>query len=107
MENVLPEMTPASQVWKIPYFFLFFLLNPSLSNWTRNQKMALNKKKCKSMFFNFSRNYQFSSRLKIDNEIIETVQEIKLLGTTITNDLKWAKNTEKIVKKRLTKGWNY
>ena len=71
----------------------------TISNWTRNQKMALNKKKCKSMFFNFSRNYQFSSRLKIDNEIIETVQEIKLLGTTITNDLKWAKNTEKIVKK--------
>ena len=30
--------------------------------------------------------------------IVEVVQETKLLGTIITSDLKWEKNTDKIVK---------
>ena len=61
--------------------------------------MIINKKKCETMLFNFTKNYQFSSRLKIDNEIVETVQEMKLLGTILTNDLRWNANTENIVKK--------
>ena len=28
-----------------------------------------------------------------NTDIIETVDEIKLLGTVITNDMKWEKNT--------------
>ena len=31
--------------------------------------------------------------VKIGNESIETVSETKLLGTIITDDLKWNKNT--------------
>ena len=65
-----------------------------ISQWTKDQKMMINKKKCKTMFFNFTKNYQFSSRLKIDNEIVETVQEMKLLGTIITNDLRWNASTK-------------
>ena len=65
----------------------------------KGSKMIINKKKCETMLFNFTKNYQFSSRLKIDNEIVETVQEMKLLGTIITNDLRWNANTENIVKK--------
>ena len=41
---------------------------------------------------------QFSTDIKLNNESIETVSETKLLGTIITNDLKWNKNTENIVK---------
>ena len=67
--------------------------------WTTNQKMIINKKKSKSIIFNFSRNYQFSTRLELDGEILETVEETKLLGTIISNDLKWEKNTDNIVKK--------
>ena len=51
------------------------------------------------MIFNYTKNYQFSTRLHINQEIMETVEETKLLGTIITNDLKWDKNTSHIVKK--------
>ena len=51
------------------------------------------------MLFNYTNKYQFRTRLNIDNKILETVEETKLLGTIITNDLKWDKNTDKIVKR--------
>ena len=70
-----------------------------ISEWTKAQKMKLNQSKCKNMVFNFSKNYQFSTRLKVDNERIETVKEMKLLGTILTDDLKWTRNTNNIVKK--------
>ena len=41
---------------------------------------------------------RFSTEIKLDWENIETVNETKLLGTTITNDLDWKKNTDRIVK---------
>ena len=50
------------------------------------------------MFFNFSREKQFSTNIKLNNETIETVNETKLIGTIITSDLKWNKNTDNIVK---------
>ena len=70
-----------------------------ISRWTRNQKMMINNKKSKSMIFNYTRNYQFSTRLNLEGEILETVEETKLLGTILTNDLKWEKNTDFIAKK--------
>ena len=41
----------------------------------------------------------FNTRLALNNKILETVSETKLLGTIVTNDLKWDRNTEHIVKK--------
>ena len=67
--------------------------------WTNNQKMKINKTKTKTMIFNYTNNYQFNRRLKIDNEILQTVENTKLLGTVITSDLKWDFNTKSIVKK--------
>ena len=43
------------------------------------------------MVFNFTKNYQFATRMKVNTDIIETVDEIKLLGTVITNDMKCEK----------------
>ena len=60
--------------------------------------MKLNVSKTKNIIFNFSKNNQFSTEIKLDGEVIETVNETKLLGTTITNDLNWRKNTDRIVK---------
>ena len=51
------------------------------------------------MIFNFSRKYKFSTQISCDTEKIKTVKEAKLLGTIITDDLKWDKNTAEIVKK--------
>ena len=71
----------------------------TIRNWTHNQKMMLNKKKTKAMIFNYSKDHQFTTSLKIDDEELEIVEEAKLLGVIITNDLKWNKNTEYLVKK--------
>ena len=62
--------------------------------------MVINQKKTKNMIFNYSRNYQFSTRLELEGEVLETVENTKLLGTIIIyTDLTWNKNTEAIVKK--------
>ena len=70
-----------------------------IRDWTESQKMMLNKRKTKAMIFNFSKDHQFSTSLTIDDEKLEIVEEAKLLGVILTNDLKWSKNTEYLVKK--------
>ena len=61
--------------------------------WTINQKMELNEERTKTMVFNFTRTKQFSTRLTLINQNIETVKHTKLLGTIISDNLKWNKNT--------------
>ena len=77
--------------------------NLSLINvWTKKKTMILNQKKTKNMIFNFSKNHQFQIRLNENKENIDVVDTFKLLGTIITNDLKWnteKKNTEYLTKK--------
>ena len=51
------------------------------------------------MIFNYTENFQFSTRLYLENTLLEIITETKLLGTIITADLTWNKNTEMIVKK--------
>ena len=60
--------------------------------------MKLNPKKCKNIIFNFSRNNQFATSIKIDGQEIVTVERARLLGTHVTSDLKWDVNTDEIVK---------
>ena len=61
--------------------------------------MELNEEKTKVMIFNFTRTKKFSTRLTLKEKTLETVKETKLLGTVITDDLKWTKNTKELVKK--------
>ena len=70
-----------------------------IEKWTTEQKMLINEKKTKNLIFNFTEKYQFSTRLKLNNEIIEILDSTKLLGTIISNDLRWDLNTKNIVKK--------
>ena len=60
-----------------------------IANWSKNNLMKLNAKKCKNMIFNFSRNHQFSTSIELNDEKLETVNEMKVLGTWITDKLKW------------------
>ena len=69
-----------------------------INNWTEENKMILNPKKTKNIIFNFSNNNQFTTNIKLKGENLEIVEEAKLLGTIITSDLKWKRNTEEIVK---------
>ena len=68
-----------------------------IDHWTEQKKMKLNSKKTKNQIFNFSKKHQFSTEIKIRDDVIETISETKLLGTTITSDLSWNKNTSKLI----------
>jgi hypothetical protein len=70
-----------------------------IQKWTVKQKMKLNEQKTKCMIFNFSRKKQFSTHLTLNGNHIETVKDFKLLGTIISDNLKWNKNTQFLVKR--------
>ena len=70
-----------------------------ISEWTKNNKMKLNEKKTQIMIFNHTKKYQFATRINLDGTLLETISETTLLGTVITSDLTWHRNTEMITKK--------
>ena len=51
------------------------------------------------MIFYFTDKYQFNTRLNINGANINTIEKTKLIGTVITNNLKWDENTKEIIKK--------
>ena len=51
------------------------------------------------MIFNFTNNFTFSTRTQVNENNVEIINQTKLLGVTITNDLKWEENTKMLVKK--------
>ena len=71
--------------------------------WTSLNKMCLNREKSKYIIFNFTKNFQFSTRVKLDNSLLEEVSDCRLLGVILENDLSFEKNTQSIVKKGYTR----
>ena len=61
--------------------------------------MILNQKKTKVMIFNYTDNYQFTTRLSLNNANIEVVNKAKCLGVLVSNDLKWEEKAQYLVKK--------
>ena len=51
------------------------------------------------MIVNFTENFQFHTRLKLNDSNIQVVEKMKILGTIITNKLSWSENCDIIVKK--------
>ena len=51
------------------------------------------------MIFNYTNKYKFNTRLEIEGENVAEKDQVKLLGTINTNDLKWEENTKELVKK--------
>ena len=70
-----------------------------VERWTEDNLMKLNAKKSNVMIFNFTLDYQFSTRLYMENTLLQIVNETKLLGTIITSDLTWHANSEMLIKK--------
>ena len=70
-----------------------------ISGWTVNKKMKLNENKSKLMIFNFTHNYQFSTRVHLNNSLLDIINETTLLGTVVSTDLTWHSNTEYIVRR--------
>ena len=86
--QIIPAENTQSQEW----------LN-KINDWTTNQKMEINENKTKAMLFNFTKNYQFTTRLQLKEQTVEVIENTKLLGTIISNDLKWDLNTAYLVKR--------
>ena len=63
-----------------------------ISDWTDSQKMKINDKKSSVMILNETKKYQFSTRLHLNNNLLEIIQETQLLGIIISSDLTWHKN---------------
>ena len=70
-----------------------------ISDWTTENQMQLNSKKTKAMIFNFTRNFQFSTRLELENDVTEILRETKLLGVIINDHFTWDSNTHSLVKR--------
>ena len=70
-----------------------------INDWTERNLMKLNEKKTQQIIFNFNSDKQFTTEVRLKGEPLEIVEEVKLLGVIITNDLKWDKNTSYLVKK--------
>ena len=62
-------------------------------------RMIINESKCHAFTINFSKYNTGPQNLKLNDKVIESVDQIKLLGVFLTNDLKWSVNTLNICKK--------
>ena len=65
----------------------------------------LNFSKTKFILFNPTHNYDFQPGFTLDGQEIEAVDKMKILGLTVTNDLKWKSNTDEMTKKAYKKLW--
>ena len=70
-----------------------------IEEWTRKNKTLLDSKKSNYMIFNFADSHRFATGMYLEDNILENVGETKLLGTIVSSDLKWTKNTEMLIKK--------
>ena len=64
-----------------------------ISEWNNDNLMVLNEKKSKYMIFNRS---DFNTRLTLNGRTIDQVQEVRLLGVLLSDDLKFDSNTHDI-----------
>ena len=71
----------------------------NISEWTQQKQMSLNEKKSKLMIFNFSRNYQFSTRVYLNNSLLDIIDQTRLLGTVVSTDMTWHSNTQYIIQR--------
>ena len=70
--------------------------------------MKINQKKTKVILFNNSRKYDFSPKLSFDendDDVLEVVEELRLLGVVVTSNLNWQAHVDYMCKKAFTRLW--
>ena len=67
--------------------------------------MKINFKKTKMMIFNPCTSIDFLPQFTLDDHELAVVEEMRVLGITITSDMKWATNTHNMVTKANKKLW--
>ena len=69
-------------------------------------KMVINSKKTKVIYFTKSRKWDFPPEVNLsDGSQLECIKDTKLLGVIFSDDLKWNKNTSYICEKARKKLW--
>ena len=77
----------------------------NITDYAVTNEMKINIPKSKVMLFNRSRNNDFTPEIFVGDTLLQVVDQIKLLGVVITNDLKWLANTEYITKTGYARLW--
>ena len=68
--------------------------------------MKVNLKKTKVILFNpRKRGIDFLPEVRLDGELLEVVDQLRLVGFVISDDLSWKKNTESLVSRAFAKVW--
>ena len=70
-----------------------------LEAWTKLNKMKLNTDKTNYMVINFSKTHQFTTRFEIEGQVLQKMEQTRLLGVLIDSQLSWQANTTHLVKK--------
>ena len=76
-----------------------------LKEYAEDNKMVINEAKTKIMVFNQARKVDILPKVRLNDDLIEVVDEAKLLGIMITNDLTWHKNTQYIIGRSYQRMW--
>ena len=74
--------------------------------YAEDNSMQINNKKTKLMLFNPCIVRDFMPEFSLDDQEIQLVEEMKLLGVKIQSNMKWNSNTEYIVKKAYKRLWS-
>ena len=78
----------------------------SLKRYADENEMVINQGKTKVILFNNRKSYDFLPKLMLsNNEYLEVVEEVKLLGLIIRSDLSWQANTDNMCKKAYSRLW--
>ena len=70
----------------------------AVEDWSRSKRMQLNADKCKEMVIAFKISHNFSP-LEVDRNELPVTDCAKILGVTISSDLKWSYHIVDCIKK--------
>jgi hypothetical protein len=76
-----------------------------LCNYTDSHRMAISKSKTKAMLCNSRTKWDFIPELKLQEDDIQVVQEMKIVGYVMRSDMRTCSNTEYLVKKAFKRMW--
>ena len=76
-----------------------------IQKYAHENQMKINCRKSKFMLFNPTEVFDFIPDHKINGNQLETLEEMKILGLILQNDLKWKSNTKNMTAKAYKRLW--
>ena len=73
-----------------------------IANWTNENLMKINEKKCNYMIFSRTKE-KFATRLKVNDLKLDRISVTKLLGVWISEDMSWDRNCKEICMKAFSR----